>query len=160
MQRKKRLERKTALKRTGGGLKRTPLNRVSKKTRKLQAAAKPIRDELVAETGECMLCGTTPKKPRWPIKEHNQLCCHEILPGPLRQRVLDVPSCLLVVCWHCNTGPLEDKAEWPLVRQLAVIKAKAPERYDLQEVLAIRNPRAMEFITEEDVDVWVRKDWC
>jgi hypothetical protein len=51
------------------------------------------------------------------------------------------------------------KGEWPLARQLAVIKAKAPDRYDLKRVLELRNPRAMNFVTEDEVDGWVEHDW-
>ena len=79
-----------------------------------------------------------------------QLCCHELLNGPLPQRTLDEPSCLLVVCWLCN-AELCDKSVWPLARQLAVLKKTAPERYNLRRLLEIRNPRAMLAVTEEEV---------
>lgn len=118
-----------------------------------------FRNELIEKTGECMLCGASPRAPRHRLFEQNQLCCHEVLNGPLRDKVLDEPSCLIVACWYCNQEELDAKGSWPLARQLAVIKAKAPDRYDLQRVLELRNPKAMQYVTEEEVQEWVQRDW-
>lgn len=101
-----------------------------------------------------MICGNNPKVRRHQVPDLNLLCCHEILNGPLRDKVLMEPSCLIVACWYCNQYELEDKARWPLSRQLYVIKTKAPERYDLRRVLELRNSRAMEYVTEREVDDW------
>lgn len=134
--------------------------RIQSEKRRLRATqVRSLRNELVKSTGRCMVCGASPKERRHRVAELNQLCCHEILNGPLRDKVLDEPSCLIVACWYCNQNQLDSKGEWPLSRQLAVIKAKAPERYDLERVLTLRNPNAMQYVTEDDVDYWVEKDW-
>lgn len=121
-----------------------------------------MRRALVESVGECERCGTSPKHPRYRPLFLNDLCCHEILNGPLRDKVLDEPSCLIVSCDWCNKYIFTGKAgnqpwDW-LAQQLAVIKARAPDRYDLQRVLELRNPNAMRFVTEEDVDEWIEKD--
>lgn len=134
------------------------MRRVSRKQQDRINKARPIRERLVREAGECMLCGTSPKRPRHRLMEHNQLCCHEVLNGPLRSKVLAEPSCLIVACWYCNQCELNNKGDWPLARQLAVIKQKAPQRYDLQRVLELRNPNAMNYVTESEVDEWTGKD--
>lgn len=109
----------------------------------------PYRRALVEATGKCQLCG----------EKRARLDCHEILNGGLRSTVLDEPSCLIVTCWDCNSGPLNRKGEMPLARQLAIIKVTSPDRYDREQVLQIRNPNAMQFVTEEEVDHWVKRDW-
>ena len=102
-----------------------------------------------------MLCGASPKALKHRPIELNQLCCHEILNGPLRDKTLDEPSSLIVACWRCNQEELEDKREWPIARQLAVIKKHAPSRYDLERVLYLRNPNAMRYLSEDDIDYWL-----
>lgn len=111
------------------------------------------------QAGECMLCGTNETKRIYQPSFLNQLCCHEILNGPYRQKVLDERCCLIVACWKCNSNELNRKGEYPLARQLAIIKAKAPERYDLERVLYLRNPNATRFVTEDEVDHWLQVDW-
>lgn len=140
-------------------MRRTRLSRESDKRQSRRKQVGPFRNALIEATGECMLCGTSPGMPRHYLHQLNLLCCHEILNGPLRDKVLDERSCLIVACWHCNGTSLNEKGEWPLARQLAVIKFKAPDRYDLNRVLELRNPRAMKFVTEDEVDEWVERDW-
>ena len=123
------------------------------------AEVKEYREKLIADTGSCMLCGTSPGRPRWPVWAQNQLCCHEVLNGGFRDKVLDEPSCLIVACWECNGTSLNEKGEWPLERQLAVIKVRAQDRYDLKRVMELRNPNAPNFVTEDEVDAWVAQDW-
>ena len=132
---------------------------ISDKRRKRMEKVKDFRNALIEQYGECMLCGSSPKQPKHALPALNQLCCHEILNGPLRDKVLDERSCIIVSCWHCNQTSLDSKGEWPLERQLAIIKHKAPERYDLHRVLELRNPNAMKFVTEDEVDEWVEADW-
>jgi len=122
------------------------------------AETRGMRNGLVAKVGRCELCGTSEKDSRWRPLFLNSLACHEILNGPLRDKVLDEPACLIVACSHCNLGPLNCKGDYPLARQLAIIKAKAPDRYDRERVLELRNPNAMSFVTEEEVDYWLRRD--
>ena len=87
------------------------------------AKVKPFRDALIEQTGECMLCGASPKKPRYPVAALNQLCCHEILNGPLRDKVLDERSCIIVACWKCNGEELNCPAELGLAGVAAVCMA-------------------------------------
>jgi hypothetical protein len=137
---------------------RIEMRQVSKKQAALLKEASGYRRELVAKTGKCMVCGASPKNPTHGLAELNELCCHEILNGAYRSMVLTEPSCLIVACWYCNQYELDAKGDWPLERQLAIIKAKAPERYDLQRVLTIRNPNAMRFVTEDEVDAWTDRN--
>lgn len=85
--------------------------------------------------------------------ECSRLCCHEIACGPHRQKALDKPFAILVLCWFCNGEVVTDKARWPEARQLAVLKRKSPGDYDLAayNLLRARNPNR---ITETDVDKW------
>ena len=136
-------------------MKRRRIQQRSEKFKKRAAEARPTRLALVARVGCCEVCGTNARRPRHSVSEQNDLHCHEVLPGGLRQACLDVPSALIVACNHCNQGPLHDKRIWPLARQLALIKQQDPERYDRELVLRIRNPDAMKFVTEEDVDHWI-----
>jgi len=140
-------------------MRRTRISRESDRRKAKRAQVGPFRVALIEATGECMLCGTNPKRPKHSLAQLNELCCHEILNGPLRDKCLAERSCLIVACWHCNGGPLNQKGEWPLARQLAVIKHKALDRYDLKRVLEIRNPGAMNFVTEDEVDEWIERDW-
>jgi hypothetical protein len=114
------------------------------------------RKALIQHHGKCMLCEASPTNRVHSLPQLNVLCCHEILNGPLRDKVLDEPSCLIVACWYCNQYELDAKGDWPLSRQLSVIKQKAPERYDLRRVLELRNPQATNYVTEEEVDVWLK----
>lgn len=76
---------------------------------------------------------------------------HEIANGALRRKAWDKPYATLVVCWHCN-GELMDKGKWPQARQLAVLKEKAPDQYDLEAFNHLVNPNAPNRITQEEVD--------
>lgn len=126
-----------------------------------------LRRSLVESIGFCELCGLRPRR-----DVHAVLHCHELLGGGRRDKTLDEPASLLVTCWECNSGPLNCKAApwvqverciecglYPLARQLAIIKFRCPERYDLERVLELRNPNAPNAVTEEEVDEWVRIDW-
>lgn len=134
------------------------MRRVSKKRQRRISETRGFRNTLIDQVGKCELCGTSPRRPKYRMVELNLLCCHEILNGPLRVKVLDERSCLIVACWKCNGDELNSKGTWPLERQLAIIKAKAPERYNLKRVLELRNPRAMKYISEDDVDEWVERN--
>jgi hypothetical protein len=88
----------------------------------------------------------------------SQLCCHEIANGPNRQKALDKPYAILVLCWHCNGTAVEDKAKWPQARQLALLQRVAPEHYNLPAFNALVNPRAPNRITQSEVDEWSVRD--
>lgn len=117
-----------------------------------------FRRSLIASHPRCMVCGASPSHRLHRFPAYNELCVHEVLNGALRQRVLAEPSCLIVACYGCNTGSLNQKGAWPLARQLAVIKMQAPERFDLLKCLAIRNPKALRFVEEYEIQNWIDLD--
>ena len=80
---------------------------------------------------------------------------HEIANGPLREKALDKLFALLVVCAYCNCYELTNKGKWPESRQLAVLKKKAPQNYDLHAYLMLTRPRALQRITQDEVDQWL-----
>ena len=108
---------------------------------------------MIAAAGSCEICGHSPARPHigkpWEV---SQLCCHEIANGPLRQKALDQPFALLVLCWWCNGYVVTDKKLWPEARQLGVLRAKRPNDYDLTAYNALVG-YGPDRITEEDVDV-------
>jgi len=107
---------------------------------------KPLRQGLISAAGRCMACLVTPK--------HARLDCHEILCGSLRDKTLDEPCSLLVLCWRCNSEEMTDKVRWPVARQLALLHEYSPEHYDLVRFNWLRNPNAPNFVTQEEVDVY------
>lgn len=132
------------------------MRRESAKARKRREEARPVRTALLARHRRCMICGRSPVDPwRGLPRECSELCVHEIANGPHRQKALDKPYALLVLCWHCNAEAVEDKRQWPEARQLALLRALAPEDYDLVAYNALVNPRAPNRITEEEVSAWI-----
>lgn len=69
----------------------------------------------------------------------------------MRQKSLDKPFATLVLCWKCNGTDFEDKGEWPQARQLALLKIRRPEAYDLVAFNEHVNPKAPNRITPEEV---------
>lgn len=138
-------------------MKRSWINRRSQRNKDRSAEAKPVRDRLIKEAGRCMICGSSPQRRIHPIAELNQLCCHEVLGGPLRQKVLDEPCAILVLCWYCNQNEVEDKGAWPHARQLAVLQAKSPDNYDLARFCWLRNENAPKFVEQYEVDYWIEE---
>ena len=130
------------------------MRRQSAKFRERSKQAKPIREALIARAGECMICGTNTTKRKHGLYELNQLCCHEIAGGPLRQKFLDLPYGILVLCYYCNQYEVEDKAKWPQSRQLSVLQKKSPDSYDLQAFNFAVNPNAPRRIEQHEVDQW------
>lgn len=115
---------------------------------------------MIAAAGGCEICGHSPARPhRGKPAELSRLCCHEIACGPHRQKSLDKPFALLVLCWWCNGYRVTNKQWWSEARQLAVLRAVRPNDYDLSAYNALvgYGPNR---ITQEDVDRWVhaRKD--
>jgi hypothetical protein len=115
----------------------------SKKFRKRADEARPVRNDLKSRFPFCWACG-----------EITTVCVHEIAGGPNRQKFLDEPCGLLVLCYPCNTGPLHDRSLWPQARQLALLWSVNPEAYDLTRFNLLVNPRAPHRITQEEVDVF------
>lgn len=117
--------------------------------------AEPIRSQLIESVGECQVCGHSPKHPhRGKPAECSNLACHELLGGPLRDKTLDEPCGLLVVCWLCN-GELEDRTEWPHARQLSLILRDRPDDYDLERFCWLRNENAPRYVEQHEVEEWL-----
>ena len=116
-----------------------------------------MRDAIVRRHGRCMICGHSPRRP-WADKprECSQLCCHEIANGPFRQKALDKPFAILVLCWWCNGEVVTDKRRWPESRQLSLLRDKAPRDYDLAAYNALIG-RGPDRITQEEVDAWTNR---
>jgi len=128
------------------------MRRVSKKTAKLLAAAKPIRKAMVAAAGQCEICGTSPQKRKYPISDLNVLCVHEIANGPDRLKCIDKHYGTLVLCFHCNGNVVTNKKIWPEARQLALLQHRRPEQYNLAAYNMMVNPRAPRRIEQHEVD--------
>ena len=125
-------------------MKRSRIRSVSSKRRKRMNEVRPLRQALVEAAGRCMACRVSARDAR--------LDCHEILNGALRDKTLDEPCSLLVLCWNCNSNKMTDKAEWPVARQLALLQLRDPDSYDLVRFNWLRNPNAPNFVTQEEVD--------
>jgi hypothetical protein len=130
----------------------------SNKFRQRANEARPVREGLIAKHAKCMICDTSPAKPvrRGGTTQLSNLCCHEIANGPDRQKALDQPQSILVLCAYCNLHEVTDKGKWPEPRQLAVLLEKSIEDYDLQSHNQLVNPRAPNRITQDEVDDWHR----
>jgi len=115
----------------------------SKKRARREREAKPFREALVARVGRCENCGAKRK-----------LCVHEIANGTNRQKALDQPYAVLVLCWACNGGPFENKGEWPESRQLALLRARRPSDFDLAAYLELTSPNA-----PRRIELWEVVDW-
>lgn len=144
------------MKRSGPIKRSKGLRKQSKKTASNERAAAGVRRSLVAEAGECMICAHSSKNPnpRLPIAL-SKLVAHEISNGPLRQKSLDKPFAILVICRYCNQYEVMDKARWPEARQLALLKLRSPDNYDLQAYLRHTNPRAMQRITPDEIEAFL-----
>jgi hypothetical protein len=120
--------------------------------------AKPIRAALLSAAGKCEICGHSPRHP-WRNKtiECSQLCVHEIARGPCRQRALDQLYAVLVVCGFCHEL-VGDKSKWPEARQLAVLRKRRPQDYELAAYLELTSPRAPLRIEPHEVEEWLRED--
>ncbi len=103
-----------------------------------------------------MICGHSPLR-LWLDKpvECSYLCCHEIARGANRQKALNKPYALLVLCGWCNEYVVTDKRKWPEARQLAVLKSRSPEDYSLEAYNLLVNARAPNRITSEEVDFYL-----
>lgn len=119
-----------------------------------EAEAKPFREALVASVGECENCGCSPSRRNGRMPEMTRLAVHEIADGPDRQKALDKPYAVLVLCWECNSGPFKSRSEWPESRQLALLASRRPDDFDLTAYLELTSPRAMRRITMAEVHSW------
>lgn len=127
--------------------------------RKRESEAKSFRDQLVATVAECENCGCSPASRQGRMPELASLAVHEIASGPDRQKALDKPYAVLVLCWQCNSGPFQNRGEWPESRQLALLAKKRPKDFDLTAYLELTSPRAMRRIEIEEIVSWMDEDY-
>lgn len=124
------------------------LKPMSKKRRKREDEAKPVRDQLKAEVGRCEVC----LKPR----DVDYLAGHEIANSGLRQKSLDKRFGVLVVCRQPDFANQTDchrtVQNEPEARQLARLYLCRQSDYDLTAFNAMVNPRAPNRITQDEVD--------
>ncbi len=84
---------------------------------------------------------------------------HHIIAGPNRARALLIRAVWLPLCWICNSDKAEDKATWPVPRQLALKLKADPMYFDLDEVnklLAPKDhPNPPKAVAPEDVLPWI-----
>lgn len=123
------------------------LRHYSKKRRAREDEARDFRRGLVADVGRCEHCGAK----EFDRGRSTKLCVHEIANGPLRQKALDKPYAVLVLCWPCNLLAT-DKGRWSEAAQLACLQRSRPDHYDLAAYNFLVNPRAPLRITQEEVD--------
>ena len=140
-------------------MKRTRLHRQSVKHRQRADESRDMRRELVLSVGRCEMCGHNPTNHSagaisW------RLDCHEIASGANRQKALDKPFGLLVLCWWCNSEEATDKVKWPEARQLALLKSRRPWDYNLAAYNELVGPAlrgAPNRITEAEVEAELEK---
>lgn len=125
----------------------------TQKRRNRNDAVRETRRNLVREVGRCEICGHDPAR----VKPGNvawALHVHEIARGPNREKALDQRYAVLVLCWRCHVERVHGDEDWPEARQLAVLKRRRPEDYDLAayNTLIGRGPYR---ITEEGVAQWI-----
>jgi hypothetical protein len=117
------------------------MKRMSDKARKKASDAKPIGDALRSSVGRCEICG----------RSQHPLDVHEISRGRgCRQKALDKPYALLVVCRWCRED-LGSAKEWPEARQLAVLAERRLTDWNLAAYLDLTSPRDPRRITLEEV---------
>jgi DNA-binding transcriptional regulator YiaG len=93
------------------------------------------------------------------MPELAKLAVHEIASGPDRQKALDKPYAVLVLCWECNSGPFQNRGEWPESRQLALLAKRRPKDFNLQAYLELTSPRAMRRIEIHEVLEWFEEQY-
>jgi len=103
-----------------------------------------------------MACGHSSRNPnpKFPLAM-SKVICHEVSNGPMRQASLDKGFAVLCICRYCNEHEFTNKAKWPEARQLCLLMVRAFERYNLEAYLKHTNPRAMERITQEEVEAFL-----
>lgn len=93
------------------------------------------------------------------MAEMTKLAVHEIACGSHRQKALDKPFAVLVLCWQCNSGPFQNRSEWPESRQLALLARRRPKDFDLTSYLELTSPRAMRRIEIHEVLAWMDQEY-
>lgn len=124
-----------------------------------ESEAKPFRKQLIANVGQCENCGCSPSNRQDRMPKLAKLDVHEISCGSHRQKSLDKPFAVLVLCWQCNSGPFHDRGQWPESRQLALLAKKRPKDFDLTAYLELTSPRAMRRIEIHAVLEWMEEEY-
>lgn len=102
--------------------------------------AKPYRDEMLRRIPVCEVCQSQPSED-----------VHEIMRGNAdRMKAQDKPYATLAVCRIPCHEELGDASEWPEARQLALLKQRRPDDYDLAAYNKLKG-YGSDRITEEDV---------
>lgn len=131
---------------------------VSKKTAARVAECREFREQLKRDTGHCEICGYDSELVTWGEIVWT-LDVHEIARGAFRDKAMDKPYAVLVVCRRCHVvDGLPDPAEWPEARQLACLMASRLQDYDLVAYNRLVNPDAPRRITQTEVDAWLARD--
>lgn len=123
------------------------------KRQKIERAARKVELDFLQEMRGCAVCGSL------------QFAVHHIFAGKYRERALLVRAAWLPACWACNSDALEDKAQWPYERQLALKLICDPSYFDLAEInrlVGIKDdPHPPQRFTLADVAPWllVRADF-
>lgn len=110
------------------------------------AAARPVREQLRAETDRCDWCGKC-----------GPLDIHEILRGPMRVQALDQRCCLLVLGRPCHDALHRMAGDDARLCGLAILYHVRSADYCLSEINRLLNPRAPNAITQREVDVWIAR---
>ena len=116
---------------------KTPLARISKKRRTLNALMNPGRTGLVLLAGKCMCCNKA-----------DATDCDEICRGAHREECLRYPRLQLALCRSCHEL-MDDYSEWPIEKQLRLRLHWELERM-CEEANLVRG-RASTAITPQDV---------
>lgn len=124
-----------------------------------ESDAKPFRDKLIADVGECENCGCSPTRRHGRMPEMTRLSVHEIASGTHRQKALDKPYAVLVLCWQCNSGQFQNRSEWPEPRQLSLLARRRPSDFNLTAYLELTSPRAMRRIEITEVLSYMEEDY-
>lgn len=127
--------------------------------RKRDAEAKPFREQLVADVGECENCGCSPSRRNGRMPDLAKLAVHEIADGTHRQKAQDKPYAVLVLCGECNCGQFKDRTEWPEAKQLSLLASKRPKDFDLTAYLELTSPNAMRRIEIHEILAFMEEDY-
>jgi hypothetical protein len=128
------------------------MKRVSRKRAARMDEVRDFRNGLIDRVGHCERCKVSHRI----LERHGgKLSVHEIANGPLRDKALDKPYAVLVLCWKCNQDFCA-KGTYPQSMQLSILKESRPEDYDLVSFNHLVNPNAPNRITQEEVDEWLK----
>lgn len=122
---RKPLQRKTPLKPSSKPLKRTRMNPISKKQRKVLEGIRDARAAYRDKHRHCCICGASPT------------VVHEVTSGSYgRAKGIVEMAVWLPVCQNCNANVLDDHKLWPKEMQMAVKLEYFADEFDLEKANA------------------------